>query len=169
MNVPNLTRLAATAVLALSTALAAIAVEAKTTLTMWSHFADHQAVRALYSELEQTFEKENPDVDLEMTFYEKNALFAAQMTALRAGAGPDILYLEPDRVQFIDSGFVRPLNGLVNLDRMQDFAKEAYDRDGKIYAISMQAFTVQLYYRKDLLQQLGIALPADFTPTRAPT
>jgi len=167
MKLPNLPRLVPASVIVLSSALGAIAVEAKTTLTMWSHFADHQAVRALYSELEKTFERENPDVDLEMTFYEKNALFAAQMTALRAGVGPDILYLEPDRVQFLDSGFVRPLNGLFDLDRLHDFAKDAYNRDGKIYAISMQAFTVELYYRRDLMEKLGITLPADFTPTQA--
>ena len=137
--------------------------EAKTKITMWSHFADHQAVRELYQELEATFEKENPDLDIEMTFYEKKALFAAQMTALRAGAGPDIMYLEPDRVQFVDSGFVRPLDGLVNLDRLEGFAKEAWTFNGKVYALGMQAFTVELYYNKDLLKKIGVNLPGDAT------
>lgn len=168
MKMNNLLRISTAGAIALAAStFGAIPAHAKQKLTMWSHFADHQAVRALYQELEETFEKENPDVDIEMTFYEKKALFAAQMTALRAGQGPDIMYLEPDRVQFLDAGFVRPLNDLVDLDRLEDFAKEAWTRDGKVYALGMQAFTVELYYRKDLMDKIGVELPADFTQTQA--
>lgn len=165
MKISKLIRMSTVGAIALASLLgvSAATADAKTKLTLWSHFADHQAVRALYSELEATFEKENPDVDLEMTFYEKKALFAAQMTALRAGKGPDILYLEPDRVQFLDAGFVRPLEGLMDLDRLEDFAKEAFTRDGKVYALGMQAFTVENYYRKDLMEKIGVTLPDDFT------
>lgn len=167
MNTRAFLRYAAVGAIALSASLGTSTADAKQKLTMWSHFADHQAVRALYAELEATFEKENPDVDLEMTFYEKKSLFASQMTALRAGKGPDIMYLEPDRVQFLDAGFVRPLEGLMNLDRLHDFAKQAFTRDGKVYALGMQAFTVELYYRKDLMKDIGVTLPADFTQTQA--
>lgn len=167
MMTKMITRMTAAGILALSSMFGAVGADAKQKLTMWSHFADHQAVRTLYRELETTFEKENPDIDLEMSFYEKKALFAAQMTALRAGKGPDILYLEPDRVQFLDAGFVKPLNGLMNLDRLEDFAKEAFTRDGKVYALGMQAFTVELYYRKDLMEKIGVKLPADVTQTQA--
>lgn len=167
MNIKSLLRFSAVGAIALGSAFASVSADAKEELTMWSHYADHQAVRALYRELEATFEKENPDVDLVMTFYEKKALFAAQMTALRAGAGPDIMYLEPDRVQFLDAGFVKPLNGLMNLDRLEDFAKAAWTRDGKVYALGMQAFTVENYYRKDLMDKIGVKLPADFTQTQS--
>lgn len=167
MNIKSLLCFTTLGAIALAAVLSPMPADAKQKLTMWSHFADHQAVRALYSELEATFEKENPDIDLEMTFYEKKALFAAEMTALRAGEGPDIIYLEPDRVQFIDAGLVKPLNGLMDLDRLEDFAKEAYTRDGKVYALSMQAFTVELYYRKDLMDKIGVKLPADYTQTQA--
>jgi len=166
MKTKTIIRMAAISAIALSSAFGTVTAEAKQKLTMWSHFADHQAVRALYKELEESFEKANPDIDVEMTFYEKKALFAAQMTALRAGAGPDIIYLEPDRVQFLDAGFVKPLNGLMDLDRLEDYAKEAWTRDGKVYALGMQAFTVELYYRKDLMDQIGVKLPADFTQTQ---
>jgi multiple sugar transport system substrate-binding protein len=135
-------------------------------LTVWSHFADHEGARAFFRDVEKILETENPDIDLEMTFYEKKALFAAEMTALRAGAGPDIIYLEPDRIQFIESGFVTPINDLVELDRLHDFAKDAWTVDGKIYALGMQAFTVEFYYGKKLmdkvLKEAGIALPSSY-------
>ncbi len=136
------------------------------TLTVWSHFADHQGVRDFFSKVEEIFEQENPGAQLDMTFYEKQALFAAQTTAFPAGEGPDILYLEPDRMQFVENGFVRPLDDLMDLDRIEDFAKEAWTVDGKVYGIGMQAFTVELYYNKDLMDkvlgEIGVELEPDY-------
>lgn len=167
----TLRSLAAAAVSVAAVLAALPAGAAEKTLTVWSHFADHQGARAFFRDVEQILESENPDIDLQMTFYEKKALFAAQMTALRAGEGPDIIYLEPDRIQFIESGFVRPMNGLVDLDRLHDFAKEAWTFDGKVYALGMQAFTVELYYDKKnmakVLEAAGMEMPADYQFTQA--
>ena len=158
--------LAAAAVTGVALFAAPLAGAAEKTLTVWSHFADHVAVRAMFLDIEKVLEEENPDIDLQMTFYEKNALFAAQMTALRAGEGPDIIYLEPDRVQFIESGFVRPIDDVVDLDRLHDFAKETWTVDGKVYALGMQAFTVELYYHKELMDKVlkaaGMEMPANY-------
>lgn len=134
------------------------------TLTVWSHFADHQGVRDFFEKVKETFEKENEGAALNMTFYEKQALFAAQTTALPAGEGPDVIYLEPDRMQFVDSGFVRPLDGLMDLDRLEDYAKEAWTVDGKVYGIGMQAFTVELYYNKALMDKVTAEMGVDLAP-----
>jgi multiple sugar transport system substrate-binding protein len=135
------------------------------TLTVWSHFADHEGVRRFFRDVEEMFEAENPGVDLEMTFYEKNALFAAMTTALQAGEGPDIIYLEPDRMQFVESGLVAPIEDPQILDRLEDFAKRAWTYDGKVYGVGMQAFTVELYENQELMDQVlaaaGIELGDD--------
>jgi multiple sugar transport system substrate-binding protein len=100
-----------------------------------------------------------------MTFYEKNALFAAMTTALQAGEGPDIIYLEPDRMQFVESGLVAPIEDQQILDRLEDFAKQAWTYDGKVYGVGMQAFTVELYENTELmdwvLAEAGIELGDD--------
>lgn len=165
-------RLFATTVVAVVLQWAAPPAEAADkTLTVWSHFADHQGVRDFFKEFEQVFEKENPDIDLQLTFYEKNALFAAQTTALRAGQGPDIIYLEPDRMQFVEAGLVRPLDGLVDLNRLEDFAKVAWTVNGKVYGLGMQAFTVELYYDKTQMEKVlaktGAKLEPDYQLTQA--
>jgi multiple sugar transport system substrate-binding protein len=161
-----------TAVAVLATSVGAVPGNAADkTLEVWSHFADHAGVRSFFEEFEKVFEEENPDVDLKMVFYEKKALFAAEMTALRAGEGPDIIYLEPDRIQFIESGFVRPIDDFVDLDRLEGFAKEAWTFDGKVYGVGMQAFTVELYYNKDLvgqvLDKIGAKLEPDYQLSQA--
>jgi multiple sugar transport system substrate-binding protein len=139
-------------------------------LTVWSHFADHEGVRSFFREVEALFESENPGVDLEMTFYEKNALFAAMTTALQAGEGPDVIYLEPDRMQFVESGLVRPIEDPQILDRLEDFAKRAWTHEGKVYGVGMQAFTVELYENRELMDKVlaeaGIELGDDHQLTQ---
>jgi multiple sugar transport system substrate-binding protein len=141
------------------------------TLNAWSHFADHEGVRSFFREVEEVFEAENPGVDFEMTFYEKNALFAAMTTALQAGEGPDIIYLEPDRMQFVESGLVRPIEDAQILDRLEDFAKQAWTYDGKVYGVGMQAFTVELYENQKLMDEVsaaaGVELGDDHQLTQA--
>lgn len=140
-------------------------------VTVWSHYADHEGVRSFFRDVEEIFAAENPGAELDMVFYEKEALFAAQTTALPAGEGPDIIYLEPDRMQFVESGFVRPLNDLIDLDRIHDFAKEQWTIDGEVYGVGMQAFTVELYYNRDLMDQVlektGITLGDDYQLSQA--
>ncbi|MFM8439925.1 MAG: ABC transporter substrate-binding protein, partial [Acidobacteriota bacterium] len=135
--------------------------QAQTKVVMWSHFADHQAVRNFMAEVEKRFEAANPGVDLEINWYEKNALYAAQASAFRAGTGPDIFYLEPDKKEYLEAGFAQPLDSLLDWSRIEDFAQEVWTWRGRKYALGMQAFTVELYYNKDLLKKIGAALPAD--------
>ena len=162
---------AALAVLAGLAGSAGLALAQDKTLTVWSHFADHEGVRAFFRDVQAQFERENPGVKLAITFYEKNALFAAMTTALQAGEGPDIIYLEPDRMQFVENGLVRPIEDPVILDRLEDFAKRAWTFEGKVYGVGMQAFTVELYDNKELvakvLAKAGIELGDDDQLTQA--
>ena len=134
---------------------------ADTTVTMWSHFADHQGVRAVFEEVVKRYEANNPGVKLKISFYEKNALFAAQSTALRAGKAPDILYFELEFPEYIESGFLLPLDGKVDLDRYVPYAREALTFNGKVYAFPVQAYSNELYYSRDLMKKLGFELPPD--------
>jgi multiple sugar transport system substrate-binding protein len=132
---------------------------AETTITMWSHFADHQGVRTVFEEIVRRFEANNPGVKLKVTFYEKNALFAAQSTSLRAGKGPDILYWEPEFPEYVDNNLLLPLNDKVDLSRYVPFAREAVTRNGKVVSFPVQAYSNELYYNKGLLKKLGVTLP----------
>lgn len=160
MNVRSILRATAMGALILGCTIGAQPAVAKTELTLWSHYADHQAIRALLKRMEDEFEAKNPDVDVKMTFYEKKALIASQMTALRAGEGPDVIFLEPAFREFVDAGLVTPLDGKIDTSRLEPFAIETWTMNGHLYAIDIQASTTELYYRKDFLSKLGAKLPA---------
>ncbi|MBV9260088.1 MAG: extracellular solute-binding protein [Pseudolabrys sp.] len=131
------------------------------TLTVWSHEADEPAKVAFRELAARNLEKSHPGVHVKITWYEKNPLFAALRTALPAGQGPDVLYLEPDQTQFITGGYIIPLDDLVDWSTIHDWARKVWMRDGKTYGLPQEAFTDELYYNKDILAKLGVTLPGN--------
>ncbi len=131
------------------------------TLTMWSHEADQPAKVAWRETAARSLEAKNPGVKVKITWFEKPALYAALKTALRAGTAPDVFYCEPDQTEYIDNGFLLPLNDLVNWENIYDWAREVWTYSGKTYGLPQEVYTVELYYNKDLLKKLEVLLPAN--------
>ncbi len=131
----------------------------ETILTMWSHEASEPAKVAWREGAARTFEKKNPGVQVKITWYEKEALFAALKTALRAGQGPDIFYMEPDQTEYIENGFLLPLDTLVTWENIYEWARAVWTYGGKTYGLPQEVYTIELYYNKDLMKKLGVNLP----------
>jgi multiple sugar transport system substrate-binding protein len=131
------------------------------TLEVWSHEADEPAKVAFRELAARTLEKSNPGAKVKITWYEKNPLFAALKTALPAGKGPDVFYLEPDQVEYITAGYIVPLDDMVNWNNIEPWARKVWTHGGKTYAIPQEAYTVELFYNKELLKKLGVTLPAN--------
>ena len=127
-------------------------------LTLWSHWSAEVPKRSFVEAAIAEFEANNPTIKIKATWYEKNALYAALKTALRAGQAPDIFYAEPDQVEYMDNGFLLDLSGL-NWDAVEPWAKEAWTYQGKPYGLPLEAWTVELYYNKKLMADLGVDLP----------
>lgn len=131
------------------------------TITVWSHEADEPAKVAFRDLAARNFEKAHPGVHVKITWYEKNGLRAALKTALPAGQGPDVFYLEPDQTEYITNDYIIPLDNLVNWNNIYDWARKVWTYNGKTYALPQEAYTDELYYNKDDLKKLGFTLPAD--------
>jgi ABC-type glycerol-3-phosphate transport system substrate-binding protein len=86
--------------------VAPVAKAQETTLEVWSHEADEPAKVAFRELAARNLEKKHPGLKVKITWYEKNPLFAALKTALPAGKGPDVFYLEPDQTEYITSGYI---------------------------------------------------------------
>jgi multiple sugar transport system substrate-binding protein len=137
------------------------------TLEVWSHEADEPAKVAFRELAARNLEKSHPGVKVKITWYEKNPLFAALKTALPAGKGPDVFYLEPDQVEYISAGYIVALDDLVNWNNIEPWARKVWTHNGKTYGIPQEAYTVELFYDKDALKKLGVALPANAQFTQA--
>ena len=137
------------------------------TLTVWSHEADEDAKVAFRELAARNLEKSHPGVHVKITWYEKNPMLAALKTALPAGEGPDVFYVEPDWTEYVTAGYLAPLDNLVDWSNIQDWARKVWIHDGKTYGLPQEAYTNELYYNKDLLKKLGFELPANAQFTQA--
>jgi multiple sugar transport system substrate-binding protein len=146
------------ALAALALAFASVSFAQQVKLTLWSHWAAEKIKRDFVEDAIKRFEAANPNVKIEASWYEKNALYAALKTALRAGTGPDIFYAEPDQVEYMDNGLLLDLTPL-NWSGVEPWAKEIWTYKGKPYGLPLEAWSVELYYNKKTLADLGIAVP----------
>jgi multiple sugar transport system substrate-binding protein len=149
------------AVLALAVMGGATAKAEDITLTVWSHEADETAKVALREQAARNLEASHPGVHVKITWYEKDGLDSALRTALPAGEGPDVFYVEPGETQYITGGFIAPLDDLVDWSNIYDWARAVWKIDGKTWALPEEAYTDELYYNKDWLKKLGVSLPAN--------
>jgi multiple sugar transport system substrate-binding protein len=127
-------------------------------LTFWSHWAAEMPKRTFVEEAIKQFEAKNPGVKIKQTWYEKTALYAGLKTALRANQAPDIFYAEPDQVEYMENGFLLDLSKL-NWAAVEPWAKEAWTYQGKPYGLPLEAWTVELYYNKKTMADLGVSVP----------
>jgi len=155
---------------ALMVALVAVApllAHAGEVLTVWSHEADEPAKVAFRELAARNLEKQHPGLQVKITWYEKGGLYTALKTALPAGQGPDVFYLEPDQTEYITNGYIIPLDTLVDWSKIYDWARKVWTIDGKTWGLPQEAYTDELYYNKDLLKKLGVALPPNAQFTQA--
>ena len=107
-------------------------------LTLWTHWAAEQIKRQYVEEAIADFEKKNPGIKIKASWYEKNALYAALKTALRAGQAPDIFYAEPDQAEYYENSFLLDLSSL-NWAAIEPWAKEIWSYKGKPYGLPLEA------------------------------
>jgi len=137
------------------------------TINVWSHEADEDAKVAFREKAAKNLEAAHPGVHVKITWYEKNPLLAALKTALPAGQGPDVFYVEPDWTEYVEAGYLEPLDNLVNWNNIEPWARAVWVHNGKTYGIPQEAYTNELYYNKDALKKLGVELPANAQFTQA--
>jgi multiple sugar transport system substrate-binding protein len=141
--------------------LTAAPVTAATVLTLWSHWADHESKRNFVEGAARAFESANPGVQVKVTWYEKEALYAALKTALLAGQAPDIFYAEPNQIEYLENNMLYDLSKGLNWNNIEGWAKQGWTYKGGVYGLPLEAWTVELYYNKKMLADLDYKLPAD--------
>jgi multiple sugar transport system substrate-binding protein len=144
---------------ALAALVAAAGAATAQELTLWTHWAAEKIKRDFVEDAIRRFEAANPGVRIKAQWYEKTALYAALKTALRAGQAPDLFYAEPDQVEYVENGLLLDLSPL-NWAAIEPWARQIWSHKGKPYGFPLEAWTVEVFYNRTKLQDLGVALPA---------
>jgi len=140
--------------------LGAVAAQAQQTVTMWSHWPDEASKRVFVEGQVKAFEAATPSCKVNLQFIQKADLYTSAKTAVRTGQAPDIFWLEPDEIAFAKSGYLEPLDGYIDLNNLEDWARHSWSVGGKVYGLPLEAYTVELYFNRELLKKIGVAAPA---------
>lgn len=152
-------------VLALLVAVAPAAAQDKVMLRYFTFSAAPDHTKDLDT-IVQAFQKDNPNIEVAV----ETAPFADYFTLLQAdvsgGASPDVFELNYENfVTYAANGALLDMTG--KLDKAAPYyprALEAFQYEGKQYAVPESFSTVLLFYNKDLFDQAKVKYPtADWT------
>jgi multiple sugar transport system substrate-binding protein len=130
------------------------------TITIWSHEADEPAKVAFRDQVAKDLEKAHPGLHFKVTWFEKDGLYTALRTALPAGRGPDVFYLEPDQLnQYVAAHYLLPLDDLVNWNQIYPWARAVWQEDGKTWGVPQEVNDNLIFYNTNWAKKLGVDLP----------
>lgn len=139
----------------------ALIAEDTVTLSMWHQ---HPEWRAKTQAILTAFESEHPGIRIELEEIAGTNYSARLNTALAAGEAPDLFGLPagPETATAAASGYAAELTGLLDTSSLRESALEAIDNDGKVFgAPILGAYSVGLYYHRDILADLGMEPPTN--------
>ncbi|KZM50543.1 sugar ABC transporter substrate-binding protein [Labrenzia sp. OB1] len=132
------------------------------TVRFWYHFdnADNPM-----SELVAKFEKANPGIKIEAENIPWNSYYDNLYTSIVAGNAPDAamvkMFAQP---RLVEMGALEPIGDRIDAwdgkadlqDNLLDLTKAS---DGNSYYLPIQYVVLYLYYRQDMLEELGLEVP----------
>ena len=146
------------AAIALATALGTGTASAQE-LSLWSHWADQAAKVEFVESAARAFEEANAGVTINISWYQKEPLYAALKTALTAGQGPDIFYAETDQTEYMQNSLILDLKDKLNWENIEPWAQEVWGWEDGVYGFPLEAWTVETYTNEAMLDQMGIEIP----------
>jgi len=119
---------------------------------------------AFFSGAIAAFQADHPDVDIPITLYQDEDRYQYLTTAFQTGTDLGIFVPPASEIaNWAREGVLAPLTPIVQAVGTADFGegtRVVVDDDD--YAIPFQANSHAIYYRKDLLDSLGVGVPASY-------
>ena len=145
---------------------AAAAADGPVTIEWWSHWANQPANRAVIEQIAADYEVEHPNVEIEVTWWDKNPLRDAIRSAMTAGEGaPDITTFDSPQVEWVEAGWVLPLTDVLPWENFIEGTQldGAYPSLGypDNYKFNIGATVNMLFYNPQIFEELGIEVPED--------
>jgi multiple sugar transport system substrate-binding protein len=120
---------------------------------------DQAANEQLWAEVVQGFNEQYPDVEVTVEVLPWADRNTKLTTALAAGAGPDVAYLNADFVpQHAGDGNLEPVDDVI-ADEIDDFLENSRNNlslDGTLYAVPMLGSVTTMLYNTAVFEQAGV-------------
>jgi multiple sugar transport system substrate-binding protein len=117
------------------------------------------APRQVWQSVVEDFHKEHPEIQVKFNIYDQES-YKKSIRNWLTGAAPDVVFWNVGyrMRQFVTPGLLENVSDLYTKDLRQQFSNAALDLvtvAGAQYGVPVSQYQIGLYYRKDLLQQMG--------------
>ncbi|WP_066250937.1 ABC transporter substrate-binding protein [Neobacillus drentensis] len=134
-------------------------------LNFWRN-GGNVAENKAFEQLVSSFEKENPNISVNMKSIPYSDYEIRLRTELAAGNPPDILTIDsPTLALYANTGSLLSIDPYMReegkIDDIPDSTLKGLTYKGKIYLAPIVESSIALYYNKHLLQDAGIPLPSE--------
>lgn len=128
----------------------------KITLEFMNGSSEEQYV-AWMDEVIANYEKENPNVTVEVQKVSIDSYSQTVMTRFSSGDVPDLFcFAENDIADMVPSGYVADLSDSANVGNYAEGMLDSLSKDGKVYALPIANDFMCVTYNKSVFEQAGI-------------
>lgn len=137
------------------------------TIQWWSHWANEPAKKAVIEQIAADYMAENPNVNIEITWWDKQPLFDAVRNTMIAGQGaPDITTFDIEVTEWVEAGWVVDLEDYLPWDNFIEGTRadgnyQDLGIEGQ-YKFNISSVINMLFYNPDIFAELGIQVPEDY-------
>ena len=142
------------------------AQEEQITLKFWCHWASEKAKREFTEKAIEAFEKANPNIKIEMTWYEKNQLFQVLRAEMSVGSGkPDLFYLDPKPdpryggSPWVNEGLVADITEYLDKNSYNEEDLKAWTYNNRLYGLPLEGGLFMIYVNRGIFEKAGVQFP----------
>jgi len=131
-------------------------------IVQWYHQYGEEGTQEAVQRYAEEFTAANPTIEVEVN-WQLGDYAAALAAALLTDEGPDVFEQNGVTLDQVREGQVAPLDDLYTDELKADFGEQNLSPatiDGSIYWVKMLTDTGGIYYKKSVLEEAGIAVPA---------
>lgn len=132
----------------------------------WMHIEQNPAFVSVWEEIVATYNAENPDVNVTMSFLENEAFKARLPTLLQSNAAPHIFYswgggvlraqAENGVLMNLTEAMAEDRGGQPWGDNYNPAALNGLSFDGEVWAVPLRMGTVSFFYNKEMFAEAGV-------------
>jgi multiple sugar transport system substrate-binding protein len=134
-------------------------------IKVWHHGGRGDGERGRMEQLIKDWNAANPTMPAVLEIQPEGAYNEQVQAAAASGGLPDLLDFDgPNYANYVWSGYLQPLNGLVSDAVIADvipslIAQGTYAPDGKLYSLGMGDSGLAIWGRKSLLEKASVRIP----------
>jgi len=134
----------------------------KETIEFWQFWCGEPGKKEWMDATAAAYMEAHPQVTIEATCYDKDALFQGMRVSFGAGEGPDTFYFDPypyHDIDWVNKGWLADLSPYLDADRYVPGYLDPLSYNGAIYGVPTEGYVMNMWYNANVLDEMGWKIP----------